>query len=72
MLLGEKEIKKLSASDCFLILHVVYIHDIGMCITDQYRENLMKREDFRDFLKNCQGDIKLREYAKFCLRTAEN
>lgn len=29
MLLGEKEIQKLSASDCFLILHVVYIHDIG-------------------------------------------
>lgn len=67
MLLGEKEIKKLSASDCFLILHVVYIHDIGMCITDQYRENLMKREDFRDFLKNCQGDIKLREYAEILL-----
>lgn len=33
MILGEKQIANLSSSDCFLILHVVYIHDIGMCIT---------------------------------------
>lgn len=51
MLLGEDNIKLLSASDCFLILHTVYIHDIGMCITDDDRKNIIENKKFHDFLE---------------------
>lgn len=67
MLLGEDSIKKLSASDCFLILHVVYIHDIGMCITDEYRRNLMKDKKFRNFLETPHSDPVLQEYVDYLL-----
>jgi len=39
MILGERRIETLSASDCFMLLHTVYIHDIGMVITYKEREN---------------------------------
>ena len=67
MLMGEAEIKKLSASDCFLILHVVYIHDIGMCITGDYRRELLKKPEFLRFLENCRSDLHLKEYADILL-----
>ena len=67
MLMGEDEIKKLSASDCFLILHVVYIHDIGMCITGAYRKKLLKNPEFLRFLENCRSDLRLKEYADILL-----
>jgi len=44
MILGEKRIRELSATDCFMILHTVYIHDIGMVITHTDRENIVKNE----------------------------
>lgn len=53
MLLGERQIMKLSASDCFMILHVVFLHDIGMCITNSDRNKLMESIDFINFLKRC-------------------
>ena len=56
MLLGEDNIKLLSASDCFLILHTVYIHDIGMCITDEDKRNIIRDEKFHDFLENLSHD----------------
>lgn len=56
MLLGEDNIKLLSASDCFLILHTVYIHDIGMCITDEDKKNIIKDENFHDFLEQLSHD----------------
>ncbi len=56
MLLGEDNIKLLSASDCFLILHTVYIHDIGMCITDDDRRNIIEDKKFHDFLERLSQD----------------
>lgn len=50
MLLGEGNIKSLSATDCFALLHTVYIHDIGMCITYTDRKEILKNEKFHDFL----------------------
>lgn len=67
MLLGENAIKALSASDCFLLLHVVYIHDIGMCITNDYRKSLMGNPDFLRFLKECSSDLILKKYADVLL-----
>lgn len=72
MLMGEEEIKKLSASDCFLILHVVYIHDIGMCITGDYRRELLKKPEFLKFLENCRSDLHLKEYADILLTMCQD
>lgn len=70
MLLGERQIMKLSASDCFMILHVVFLHDIGMCITNSDRNRLMKSNDFIGFLTNCaeKGDSDIRQYARMLLK----
>lgn len=70
MLLGERQIMKLSASDCFMILHVVFLHDIGMCITNSDRNKLMESIDFINFLKRCaeKGDADIRQYARLLLK----
>lgn len=44
--LGEKRIALLSATDCFAILHTVYIHDIGMAILAEDRTKIVKSDDF--------------------------
>lgn len=64
MLLGESGIKQLSASDCFLILHTVYIHDIGMCITDSKRKEIMQEKEFVRYLRGSHFDKKLLQYAQ--------
>lgn len=55
MILGEDRIAELSASDCFLLLHTVYIHDIGMCITHQDREDILKDRAFIDMVEALEG-----------------
>lgn len=67
MLLGEEGIRQLSASDCFLILHTVFIHDIGMCITDVKRKEIMQDEKFIHYLKENHFDKKLLEYSEILL-----
>lgn len=67
MLLGEEAIRNLSASDCFMILHVAYIHDIGMCITDAYRKKLISSPEFKKYLQNKVHDDHLKEYADLLL-----
>lgn len=56
MILGEKRIKELSASDCFMLLHTVYIHDIGMVITHIDREKIVTNEAFLDMVKQLDDD----------------
>ena len=70
MLLGEENIQQLSATDCFAILHTVYIHDIGMCITHADREEILKNKKFCEYLKNlCEGsNSDFNEYAKILLQ----
>lgn len=51
MILGEKRVKELSASDCFMLLHTVYIHDIGMVITYEDREEIVQNEEFIEMVK---------------------
>lgn len=56
MILGEDRIRELSASDCFMILHTVYIHDIGMVITHADREKIVKNEKFHDMVMELGED----------------
>lgn len=62
-ILGEKRIAALSATDCFMILHTVYIHDIGMLIVASERKEIVKNEKFLemvDYLEE-EGDGRLRK-----------
>ncbi|MDO4340497.1 MAG: hypothetical protein Q4C91_20810 [Eubacteriales bacterium] len=66
MLLGEENIMQLSATDCFMILHTVYIHDIGMCLTYEDRTNFLKERKFQEYLENIlnTGSPEMKEFAR--------
>lgn len=49
-LLGESEIRRLSPTDCFTTLMAVYLHDVGMCITDEDREVIVNSKEFSDWI----------------------
>lgn len=61
-LLGEERIKQLSASDCFMILHVAYLHDIGMCMTADDRKQILNDDMFVDMVDRIaeEGDERSR------------
>lgn len=50
-LLGEDEIRRLSATDCFAILVAVYLHDIGMVTISSERQNAVKSDGFSRFVQ---------------------
>lgn len=56
MILGEERISELSASDCFVLLHTVYIHDIGMCITYEDRENIVQNRQFLEMVDELEEE----------------
>lgn len=56
MILGEERIAELSATDCFMILHTVYIHDIGMVITHTDREQIVKNDKFLDMVERLSNE----------------
>ncbi len=60
-LLGEPRIRQLSASDCFMLLHVTYVHDIGMCITAEDRKKILSDDAFVEMLDRIleEGDESL-------------
>lgn len=70
MLLGEENIMQLSATDCFVLLHTVYIHDIGMCITHADREEILANVRFREFVEEVAGeaDSDMGRYARVLLQ----
>lgn len=49
-ILGENRIFDLSATDCFAILHTVYVHDIGMAILATDREKIVKSDGFVEMI----------------------
>lgn len=71
MILGEDRIAELSASDCFVLLHTVYIHDIGMCITYEDRENIVKNKEFIQMIEDMEeeGDHSLSNAIEALKRT---
>lgn len=60
--LGEERIAQLSATDCFAILHTVYIHDIGMVILANDRERIVESDEFvemiEDLVDGADNDLK--------------
>ncbi|MGF0031672.1 HD domain-containing protein [Bariatricus sp. SGI.154] len=71
MILGENRIGELSASDCFMLLHTVYIHDIGMVITHTDREEIVKNEKFLDMVKELgdENDVVFQKAVKALQQT---
>lgn len=61
-ILGEKRIQELSATDCFAILHTVYVHDIGMSILAEDRKRIIASDEFVDMVdelaKGVDEDLK--------------
>lgn len=49
-ILGEYRIAELTATDCFAILHTVYVHDIGMAILAADREMIVKSDNFIEMI----------------------
>lgn len=49
-ILGERRIRELSATDCFAILHTVYVHDIGMAILAADRKKIVLSDEFVDMV----------------------
>ena len=41
-LLGEERIKQISATDCFMLLHAAYMHDVGMSISAAERLEMVQ------------------------------
>lgn len=70
MLLGREVISRLSASDCFLILNTVYIHDIGMYITESERKEIVVNDEFKEFLET-RLDEDMKRYADVLLKNCE-
>ena len=51
VLLGEKQIERLSAAECYVLIMSCYLHDIGMGIGQKNYEELSKQIDFGDYFE---------------------
>ena len=71
MILGEERIAELSATDCFIILHTVYIHDIGMVITHTDREQIVQNDKFLEMVEklNHENDFVFQKAIKALRQT---
>lgn len=71
MILGEERIALLSASDCFLILHTVYIHDVGMVVTEAQKKEIVRNDAFIDMVNEISnsGDENSKRAAEILKRT---
>lgn len=63
--MGENRIALLSATDCFAILHTVYVHDIGMAILADDRKKIFESDSFVEMVDDLVGgaDKDLKEAA---------
>lgn len=70
-LLGEDRIKQLSATDCFLLLHAAYMHDVGMSISSAERQEMVQDDKFIDMVEHLEieGDSDMKKAAQSVLRT---
>lgn len=50
-ILGEERISQLSATDAFVILHICYLHDIGMVISHAERKEIVESESFHEMVQ---------------------
>lgn len=56
-ILGEERLKKLSATDTWLLLESAYLHDIGMVIPDQLVKETWNNKDFQNYLTRISENI---------------
>ena len=49
LLLGDKQIERLSAAECYVLIMSCYLHDIGMGINQKNYESLSEKIDFGDY-----------------------
>lgn len=74
LVLGEERIKSLSATDTFMLLHAAYIHDIGMCITEEEKNNIIKEKEFLEAIKcaSASNDSQVRYFSERILNRINN
>lgn len=72
-ILGEERIKKLGATDTFLLLMACLTHDVGMILTYKIIEDEWAKDSFKDVLRNLaeSSDIVLAEAAKLLLSNTQ-
>lgn len=65
-ILGEDRVRKLSPTDCFALLHAVYIHDIGMAILADDRDKMIVSDEFAEMVEELfdDSDYDLKKAAK--------
>lgn len=70
-LLGEDEIRRLSPTDCFGILLTVYLHDLGMVITAENRNEIVASDAFFYTIEELEHsqDLELKEAARILKET---
>ena len=56
IILGEKQIKRLSASECYVLIMSSYLHDIGMGIHQKNYETLSEKIDFGNYFETHSRD----------------
>lgn len=56
LLLGEEQVEKLSAAECYVIIMSCYLHDIGMGISQKNYEELSEKIDFGDYFETHSRD----------------
>ena len=73
-ILGKANIQKLTATDCFMLLHVAYIHDISMALTAEDRLEIALSDKFLEMLLQIAdgSDSVMQKYAKILLNKFES
>ena len=56
MLIGEEQIGRLSAAECYVLIMACYLHDIGMGINEKNYETLSKQINFGDYFDTHDKD----------------
>ena len=71
-LLGESRIAELSATDAFMLLHVCYLHDIGMTVSEPERREMVRDSEFKELINRLSqdGDTQTRKAADILLQKA--
>ena len=65
MLIGEAQIERLSAAECYVLIMSCYLHDIGMGINQKNYETLSKEIDFGDYFEthgNVDSETVIRDF----------
>lgn len=55
LILGENRVAELSATDAFILLHICYLHDIGMVLTNAEKKEIVTNQAFFDMVDELGG-----------------